>query len=178
MGDYKFLADEVDDTNGIIRTSDGAVIPNNGELGAWNDYQTWKAVPNTPDAAGSTTLAEYKRMRQFDLANEAEKELHKHLWVDGGGPLLAWSVLKTVQEAVEVNGVGSPAAARYPMLDNMKGASRRGMTITAVGLSVETDWDAIKVAFADVHDVYDKAYFEIEDAADKTAVDAVSWTWP
>jgi hypothetical protein len=43
------------DTFGIIRTADGAYIPRDDRNLDWRDYQTWLAVPNTPDPPSSGT---------------------------------------------------------------------------------------------------------------------------
>jgi len=44
MADYQFTA-----TDSIIRTEDGACIPNDPANRDYAEYQKWLAVPNTPD---------------------------------------------------------------------------------------------------------------------------------
>jgi hypothetical protein len=181
MGAYQYLHDhDGDDSVGILRTADNAIVPPEASNADWQEYQAWLAEPNTPDAATSTSLSEYKLQKKAQLDDEFEEQLRAHLWfAPGAGAASAFAVLKTIQEAIEVETDGSPTSSRYPMLNAMVGmGGSRGGSISAVGTSVRADWDGMKTSVADIHDVRDTAYRDIDAAADKTAVDAVTWTWP
>ncbi len=49
MADYQLLP--ADSMGGVMRTADGAFVPDDPSNGDWQIYQTWLAAGNTPDPA-------------------------------------------------------------------------------------------------------------------------------
>ena len=67
MADYK-LAE-----NGVVRTSDGACIPDAPGNRDWQEYQEWLAIPNDPDP--QFTLAEVKASRKLEFQGISNSEI-------------------------------------------------------------------------------------------------------
>ena len=69
MAEYKVIRG----STGVIRTSDGACIPNCDGNIDWQEYVRWIAVPNTPDPA--ETLEEAQARKKAEIRNIAGSEI-------------------------------------------------------------------------------------------------------
>lgn len=96
MGDYRYPDEQVDDSLGIIRTSDGAFLSNPGTdeaTGAWNAYLAWKAVPNTADAASAPAIADVRDDEKSRIDHEADAQFLLDLPAGIGSRTSAPSIL-------------------------------------------------------------------------------------
>lgn len=177
MAAYQFLDDQTTDTLGIKRTADGATIPPDPRNADWQVYLTWKAVPNTPDPATATTLRLVKKARKVELdrraALEFGKELRCQLSAEQG---VGFGHARLIEELVRYEADGSPSAADYPFLDALVG--EEGVDLAAVATSIRTWWDGVSARTAAVFATVWAAHKDVNAAANKAAVDAVTPSWP
>jgi hypothetical protein len=181
VADYRFKNDTTADTTGIVRTADGAVIPNNTELGAWRDYLAWKAVPNTPDAASVTTsLATYRLNAKQTVDAAAELEYRKSTLVQlSSGPNCAAAWFMLIDEAKAMEADGAPSSTAYPLCQQLD-TTIFGATLANRGAAVRTMWSGVRTRIGNVTNVRLKGHNDVDAAGSKSAVDAVlaAITWP
>jgi hypothetical protein len=106
---YQLTASDV-----IIRTGDGASIPNNPANRDRIDYEEWLAKGNAPGPYVGPTLAEVKLHLRFLVDGEAERERLKYV-TDGAGQALVYEAKRS--EVNRWRAAGSPVAldaAMYP----------------------------------------------------------------
>lgn len=180
MGDYRYPNDQVDDSAGIIRTADKQFIPVNTGLGAWLDYLTWRAVPNTPDPATALTVAEERVITKGKVDRDSEVEFQKELTFKHAlSPSAIFGLEKLVQEAEEiVRDAMAFSAARHPMINELIGVE--GATGADVAAAISTWWDGKKVRIGKVNKERWKAHKDIDAAGTIAAVRAIytGLTWP
>lgn len=165
---------QLTDTDAVLRTSDGALIPNDPRNRDWAAYQTWLAVPNTPDPA-PVSLAEHRTRAKADVDVEADRRLAVY-WPVRSGPGAFFDMVR-YREALDADADGTPTAAEYPIMDAE--IPHTGATIAAVADQVIADVDAYRVQAALIQGVRLDAHDDIDSAgtlaAVRAVVDGIQW---
>jgi hypothetical protein len=168
---YQLTASDV-----IIRTGDGASIPNNPANRDRIDYEEWLAKGNAPGPYVGPTLAEVKLHLRFLVDGEAERERLKYV-TDGAGQALVYEAKRS--EVNRWRAAGSPVAldaAMYPW------ASARAARREVSAHDVMVDWaaqvDAWVTIGVAIENVREGAKESIAAASTEGAARAVTWSWP
>ena len=163
-------------TNGVVRTADGAFIPNDTRNRDWQAYQTWLAVPNTADAALVPTLSEYKATTKAYVDVLAEGQRQALL---PRPPGVVLTLLLRYQEADVCDADGSPTTGEYPLLD-VDVSSGASSSLADAADDAIAERLALAGDLAAIEAVRIDARADIDGAASLAAVDAVlaAITWP
>lgn len=166
MGAYRLSSG-----GGVVRTADGAFIPQDTRNADWNAYQAWLAVPNTPDAIPVPDLAPYKAARSAEIRAEAERRRQVV------APLTLADLLR-FREAELAAVDGTPTAGEYPLLDAQ--ATATSSTIAAVATAVVAENLALREDLAPIEEALRLGLAAITAAANVAAVDAAvaAIVWP
>lgn len=89
--------------NGVLRTSDGAQIPNDANNRDWRDYQAWLVLGNVPDAI-DPSFATAQAQQAQDAANRAAAK------ADATVALLASKTPAQIDAYIVANVVDLPSA--------------------------------------------------------------------
>lgn len=170
MADYRLV------TGGVRRASDGAFIPDVAGNRDWIAYQTWLAVPNTPDPILVPSLGDHQAAAKASVGATAAA-----LGVTAGAPATPVDLFIRTQleaQAVTCDGDLTPTTGEYPLLDARVAAS--GESLAAAADAVIAAKAALLADLVDIEEVRYQAFADIDDAANIAAVDAVvaAITWP
>lgn len=170
------------DNAGVRRVSDGAFIPPDLRNKDWQDYLTWRDLlgdVNVPKYSGLPELDQVKQSAKADVDEAADAEIATQLaafggtWgLVGGGAALGFANAELLREAHEIEGVGSPAAADYPLLNALIGVLGAS-DLSNAGTLVRAEWDAVKSAVGSALAVQRGAHANIDAATTEAGVQAV-----
>jgi hypothetical protein len=181
MGAYRYLDGTSADTNGIIRTADGAIVrpPPTGSppVADWTDYLAWKAVPNTPDASTALSLSSAKRAKKREFDVQAMSYFSQDLRLQAGDAAACGGMIAVLlEELYRYENDGTPSAADYPLLDALIG--EEGVDLAAVAGNIRTWWDGVKDRVAETFANLWTAHKDVNGAANVSAVAAVTMGTP
>ncbi len=158
---------------GVVRTSDGAFIPNDPANGAWQRYQAWLAVPNVPDAEDLDAIRAAVRS---DVAEQAAAQRARHLALSDPTHVALWRM--RLDEAARADADGSIDPGEYPLLEAEVGHT--GVDVAAVATAVLAEGEVVRTALAAIHATELDAAAAIDAAGDVTAIRVVlaELSWP
>lgn len=169
MADYRLTVE-----NEIVRTSDGALVPNDPDHVGRREFVAWLAAGNAPDAP---LLVDVKAQGKAAIDSAAEAERLKYITA-GAGMALSYEAKRT--EAARWHNAGEPAspdAVIYPWAAGR--AATFDTTIAAVlaeWLAQANAWAAIGIAIEGVREAAKTAIAAAEDeAAARAVVAAIAW---
>ena len=162
-------------TGGVIR--EGAFIPDDDSLQAWNVYQDWLNAGNTPDPAAVALLADEQTNARQRIDEKAE-ELRLAVVPRGGGRAMLERLRH--EEAFLADADGTIDPGEYPLLEAEVGIN--GVDVEAVATFVLNEKSAMVTWFSQVEAVRVATLDAIDSAADVAAVaaaeSAASWPSP
>jgi hypothetical protein len=173
MVDYQLTATDV-----VIRTSDGASIPNDPANGDRARYQAWLDAGGAPDPFVRASLASVKAQLRAVVDGAAEAERQKYI-TPGAGQALVYEAKRT--ETQRFRALGDPA---NPGAGNFPWAAGRAATLGTTIRDVLVEWGeqadgwvAIGIAIESVREGTKAAITAAEDETVATAVLA-QLAWP
>jgi len=171
MADYQEHA-----LGGVLRTSDGAYIPDTIENADYLEFLAWD-VSNTPDGMSVYATDEAKADAKALVQQQVVPEFSKHIMPSSS--IGAAVYMAKVQEAIDIEGDGSPTSTRYPLLQAIVDAGAEA-SLSDAGTSVRAEWASIRDAVGEIEQVRAQAIADIDAAANTAAVNAVlaALTWP
>lgn len=186
MGQYQFLDGQTDDSTGIKRTADNAILPPLTSNGAWRDYLVWKAVPNTPDAATALSLLQAQKAKKasFDLQACAEFAKDFRLQAFPASEcavalgLLLDELYRYEFETVILAALAlTPNVANYPLMNALIGSE--GATLALVAAAIRTWFNTVKARNGTVFRALWDGHKTVNGLASVASVNAqASPTWP
>ncbi len=183
MGLYRYVDDETTHVGkGIIKTSPAEhFVPPIAENAEWQEFLTWLAVPNTPDAATATNLAGAKRVRKAELDRDAEDQYRKVMRLqkaDSAGHAVwhAWLYAELMRYETEVKASLTPTAADYPCMAAL--ITIEGATLALVASNLRTYFNTIKADFAGIGGELWKEHKAINAAGSVAAARAITASFP
>lgn len=164
-------------SGGVLRTADGALIPNEAENTQWQEYLAWVSGGGTADPATALSLGDYQAIAKRGVDLEASRLMGAQL-PNGSSPLGVNTAL-LVDEARRIEADGTPSGTNYPLLNRLVVASVYADLATA-GSSIRSWWAARTTALGDIEAVRRQAQIDIDAAGSSSAVDTVvaGVTWP